>query len=388
MISLYLHIPFCEVKCGYCDFFSLPRGYKDFDLQKEYVEALVHEIRVRSEAFAGRRIKSIFFGGGTPSLLAPPLMEKILLALQKFYHWDSKTEVTMETNPRTVSLEKLKAFRRLGINRISIGVQSFQDRFLKAMGRIHSGSEAKKTVKEARKAGFENLSIDMIFALPGQSFEDWKMDLEEALSLETPHLSAYHLTIEEGTSFERMYRAGKLKLPTEEEGLRCLEWTRERLSKAHLIPYEISNFARKGYESIHNSHYWQYGEYLGFGTAAASFIKEKKDQSFLRGYRRSNIKDLRKYLAAEWDGESETIGLKMAMGEYVMLSLRTRQGVSEAKFKKEFGADFLETFVKQSEKWKERGWLEKVDKSWQLTKAGLIFSDEVMASFLSIKERE
>lgn len=379
-LSIYLHIPFCEVKCGYCDFFSVGRGFEDFDLQKEYVDRLIAEIEVRAPAFAGRPIRSVFFGGGTPSLLSLPLLERIFRTLNRFFPWEPSTEVTLESNPKTVSFEKLKGFRSLGVNRLSIGVQSFQDRFLKVLGRVHSGAEAKKTVEDAQKAGFDNFSIDLIFALPGQSFEDWRVDLEEGLSLRTPHMSAYHLTIESGTPFEALHRQGRLSLPTEDEGANSLEWTRNRLSQAGLPAYEISNFARPGFESVHNRNYWQYGDYLGFGTAAASFFKYgKKSENF--GRRQTNIRDLKGYLQSK-EGTGEEISQELAMGEFCMLALRTREGIGEESFERQFEKRLTEVYPKQFEQWPGRGWLKKEGAFWKLTEEGILFCDEVAASFL------
>jgi len=378
--SVYVHIPFCEVKCGYCDFFSVPRGYEDFDLQNQYVEALIREMQGRLEPHRGRVIHSLFFGGGTPSLLDPTLLERILHTLRTFLSWGPETEVTLESNPKTVSLEKLRTFRSLGINRLSIGVQSFQDRFLKTLGRIHSGADARRTVDDALKAGFENVSCDMIFALPGQTFEDWQKDLQEAISLGTPHLSAYHLTIEGGTAFDGLHRKGKLNLPSEEEGVRCLTWTREALKAAGLDAYEISNFARIGRESVHNKNYWEYGEYFGFGTAAASFTKNPNRM------RRTNVRDLKKYVAGQYagsnDGSSETISPQLAMGEFCMLGLRMREGIEDERFQAEFGCSLSAAFRPQLTKWQQRGWLERGARSWMLTADGLLFADEVAASFL------
>ena len=380
-LSLYLHIPFCEVKCGYCDFFSIPRGYEDFNLQKEYAEALIREIETRAPEFEGRPIRSIFFGGGTPSLLDPVLLERILGALKKYFSWTPEVELTLESNPKTVSLEKLKQFKDLGINRLSIGVQSFKDKFLKTLGRIHTGHEARLTVDHARKAGFENISIDLIYALPGQTFEEWKEDLEEAISLQTPHLSAYHLIIEEKTPFASLYKEGRLKLPLEEEGIQCLEWTRERLGQARLEPYEISNFSHQGRESIHNQNYWQYGDYLGLGTAAASFIRGGQKDAF--GVRRTNVRNLTSYLEGKWEGFSENISHAMAMGEYCMLALRTREGMSEKKFQSLFGQSLSQTYDVQLKRWLEKGWLNKFSDTFSLTPSGILFADEVAVSFLS-----
>lgn len=378
--SLYIHIPFCEVKCGYCDFFSVPRGYEDFDLQKEYVEALIREIHERSGDFSGRRVSSIFFGGGTPSLLEPKLLERVFEALARHFSWDPGTEITLETNPKTVSLEKLKAFKALGVNRISIGVQSFQDRFLKTLGRIHDGNDAAKTVDDARKAGFENVSCDLIFALPGQSLGEWQADLKQAIALGTDHVSAYHLTIEKNTPFATLHAQGRLALPPEEEGVDMLVWTRETLTGAGLPAYEISNFAKPGFESVHNRNYWQYGEYLGFGTAAAGFVRLKDDSIY--GLRRHNARNLKKYLEGGILDFEDHIDRPTAMGEFCMLGLRTREGIDGVRFDSLFGEALDKVFPREIERWKGKGWLEASGPLLALTREGLLFTDEIASSFL------
>lgn len=371
--GLYIHIPFCEVKCGYCDFYSVARGFEDFDLQKQYVDQLLLEIQERSPVLGGRFARSIFFGGGTPSLMEPSLLEKILTTLAKHFSWGSETEITLETNPKTVSLEKLKAFRSLGINRISLGGQSFDDGLLKTLGRIHSGDEARQTLRDIRTAGFKNLSLDLIFALPGQTFDMWQKDLEMALTFETPHLSCYHLTLEGGTPFERLHRQGSLSLPEEDDGIRCLTWTRERLSESGMSAYEISNFSRVGFESVHNRNYWHYGEYLGLGTAAASFVRRK---------RRTNVRDLKKYLSGDWEGFSETLDEETARGEFCWLALRTREGISRKKFEEEFGKSFDSVFWKILENPIRRGWLQDDGESLKLTEPGILQADGVGSGFL------
>lgn len=378
--SLYLHIPFCEVKCGYCDFFSVPRGFEDFDLQEQYVKALIREIHARSEAFSSLPVRSIFFGGGTPSLLEPKLLEQIFYALTRHFSWKPETEITLETNPKTVSLEKLKAFRSLGVNRLSVGVQSLQDRFLKALDRIHDGQDARRTIREARQAGFENVSLDLIFALPGQTFEDWKKDLREALSLETDHLSAYHLTIEKGTAFETLDRAGRLDLPAEDEGIGMLTWTRERLAETGMPAYEISNFARPGFECVHNRNYWRYGEYLGFGTAAAGFLKSASGSSF--GVRRHNVKNLKKYIEGDILDFNDVIDRSTAMGEFCMLALRTREGIEKEIFFSEFGDSPDRAFSRQISEGIRKGLLEAAPKGWVLASKGILFADALAATFL------
>lgn len=371
--SVYVHIPFCEVKCGYCDFYSVPRGWKEFDLQEEYVGSLLREIDHRAAFTQGKRLKSLFFGGGTPSLLRPDLLEEILRALGRYYHWDQATEITLETNPKTVDREKLKVFRSLGINRLSLGIQSFQDRFLQAMGRIHSGDEAKKVVADAFAAGFENVSADLIFSLPGETLDDWQRDLEMALRLETPHLSCYALTIEPGTPFEKLYVQGKLSLPVEEEAIRQLTWTRERLAEAGLPPYEISNFARPGFESVHNRNYWRYGEYLGLGAGAASFAF---------GLRTMNARDLNAYLRGDCKTEEDRIDLKTSQGEFVMLGLRTREGVSAVRFQELFDVRFETIFSNVLPPLVAKGWIKQNNNDWYLTEPGILLANEVVSQFL------
>lgn len=385
-LSLYIHIPFCEVKCGYCDFFSVPRGFEDFDLQKEYVDALVREIHERSAEFSNQPVASLFFGGGTPSLLAPQLLEKILGALARHFIWSDRTEVTLETNPKTVNRDKLAAFRSLGINRVSLGVQSFDDRFLKILGRIHDGHDAIRVIHDARRAGFENLSCDLIFALPGQTFEDWRKDLEQALSLETDHLSSYHLTIEQGTSFETLYRAGKLHLPDEDDGVRMLTWTRQRMEEAGLVPYEISNFAKPGFECAHNRHYWTYGEYMGFGAGAVGYYRtrpfERGGRGEISARRRHNVRNLKKYLEGSIVDFEDAIDLRTAMGEFCMLGLRLREGIDPEAFFSLFDVTLESVFSVEMSRWEAKGWINKGTSGWALTSEGLLFCDEIASSFL------
>ncbi len=388
MFSLYVHIPFCEVKCGYCDFFSVAKGWGDADLQSRYVDALIREIEARAiegPVWSGQvrsgRVRSVFFGGGTPSLLEPALMERVLETLRRAFPWSDDTEVTFEANPKTVTLDRLKTFRELGFNRLSIGIQSFQDRFLTALGRIHSGDEARQTLEDARHAGFDNFSLDLIFALPGQTVADWKRDLEEAIRFETPHLSAYHLIIEPGTPFESLHRSGRLHLPEEEAGVEMFQWTRSRLTEAGLPPYETSNFGRPGFESVHNRHYWQYGEYLGFGVSAASFVKAKEGGAVF-GTRESNTRHLSLYMEGQRSPLADVLDVKTARGEFCMLGVRTREGISSANFQNLFGESLETVFGKVLKRCQDRGWLTRSGSDWQLTPEGVLFTDEVAGLFL------
>ncbi len=413
--AIYIHIPFCEVKCGYCDFFSVPRGWEEFDLQEEYIEALCREIdqrcrgesciRPHSELILGDHkdrpynIQSIFFGGGTPSLLRPDLLEKILTTLNQYFTWDAACEITMETNPKTIDLAGLKDRKALGINRISMGAQSFQDDYLKTLGRIHSAQEAIQTIQSAFQAGFENVSFDLIFALPGQSLKEWQQDLNTALDLGTSHLSCYNLTIEPETAFAKIYGNAStqarppLPLPDEETALAMFWHTRNHLAQAGLQAYEISNFARPGFECLHNQNYWNYGAYLGFGVAAASFIKNSKGKS--HSVRQNNPRNLQKYLQAEFSPDQDEISQAIAMGEFVMLALRKREGLSEEKFLNEFGINFRDIYQKQIDKFVGAQCIAPVEISvnghdesrpymnWQLTDRGLELADTVMSEFLA-----
>ncbi|MBI2083436.1 MAG: radical SAM family heme chaperone HemW [Deltaproteobacteria bacterium] len=395
MKSLYIHIPFCEVKCGYCDFFSVPRGHEEFDLQKEYTHQLIAEIHERAREFSREPIHSIFLGGGTPSLLHPKYLGSIFEALHQHFSWDASTEVTLEANPKTVSLERLRDFRSLGVNRLSVGVQSFQDKFLKVMGRIHSGEEAKKTVHEAREAGFHNMSIDLIYSLPGETLEDFELDLSQALSLETDHLSLYNLTIEQETPFEKMYRSGLLSLPSEEEQCRMFERVGE-LEGFHR--YEISNFSRRGFECRHNLNYWDYGEFIGFGAGAVSFIRIPPGPPFSKwgvseippfskggkggfGLRHQNVRDLKKYLAGQWEQETEVIPLQTAMREFLMMGFRKMEGVSLKRFSELFGQSLEETFPDQLSFLSQGEWIEKRDQRVRLTTRGLPVANEILQRF-------
>ncbi len=386
--SIYVHIPFCEVKCGYCDFYSVPRGWEEFDLQEQYVACLLEEIDRRSVDFAGRIPQSIFFGGGTPSLLRPDLIAQILDRLRGHFLFDSTTEVTLETNPKTVDRHKLAEFRAIGINRISLGVQSFQDKFLQLMGRIHSGAEAQKTLADAYAAGFSNVSLDLIHSLPGQTLAEWQADLEMALSLAPQHLSCYNLTIESGTPFEVWHRQGRIKLPVEDEQANQLLWTRERLAMAGYPSYEISNFSRPGFESVHNRNYWRYGEYLGFGAGAASFCRGQTHGSAptrtqLFGIRSLNARDLNGYIQGSCKIEEDRINDRMAQGEFVMLGFRTREGINLERFQVLFQSDFEVNFATTLEHLKRDELVFKpTDDQWNLTERGFLLADEVITHFL------
>src|ERR671924_899939 len=274
--SLYIHIPYCISKCPHCDFNShvvakIP--------ERAYIEALTRELDhyAGQDAWRDRKIQSIFFGGGTPSTFHPQGIAKILSQVVASFDLLPDCEITLEANPGTVDRAHFVGYRACGVNRISLGVQSFQPRLLKFLGRAHSVDEAKLALGVVRAAGFDNFSLDLIYANPGQTLEELRTDLEIALSFGSPHLSAYNLTIEEGTPFHHEFRSGRMPLLTEEEEIAMAELIEQKLRQAGLARYEISNYARPGFHARHNVNYWQDGDYLGLGAGAHSYKKTKTD---------------------------------------------------------------------------------------------------------------
>lgn len=408
MSSIYIHIPFCEHKCGYCDFYSLPRSQWDETIHEKYVESLCREIDARVTGPVGP-LSTIYFGGGTPSILAPRLIEKILKKISEHFVWEDSCEITLEVNPGTVTGSglgghagpPLLAFRDIGINRLSIGVQSFNDVFLKRLERVHSANEAKQTLEEAHKAGFDNFNLDLIFALPGQALADWEKDLREGISFGTKHLSAYNLTIEEGTTFAKIYGDGGVvrgggvtsPLPGDDLQLQMFQRTRQILSEAGFNPYEISNFAKPGFESRHNTNYWQYGEYLGFGAGAVSMIHTRRGghagPPHNRGQphrvaptRISNTRNLDHYLEGKWSGPVEEITREQAMGEFFFLGLRQARGVSLQRFEGLFAENPTKIFAKAFSLGMDRKWLDLAGDRLSLTAEGVLFSNELFEFFV------
>ncbi len=274
-LELYLHIPFCVRKCNYCDFFSASGTPKE---QADYVSAMIQEIQSYQELSGEYEVQTIFLGGGTPSLLTPEQIEKIFTTIYHIFSVNENAEITMEMNPGTVDIEKLRAMKAAGVNRLSIGLQSAQNEELKMLGRIHTYEEFLETWKLTEQAGFKNRNIDLMSALPGQTIESYEDTLSKVLALEPEHISAYSLILEEGTVFYDWYEKGKLdrgawKLPSEEEEYAMGELTIQRLAEAGMHRYEISNYAKPGKECRHNLGYWDRVEYLGIGAGSSSLIK-------------------------------------------------------------------------------------------------------------------
>jgi oxygen-independent coproporphyrinogen III oxidase len=321
MAGIYIHIPYCEKKCIYCDFYSI----ENMRSMERFIAALRHEIALSALEFSQHEtVETIFFGGGTPSLLDPSTLEDIVLWLRKHYRIDPQAEITVETNPGTVDAAKLKAFRSLGINRLSIGVQSFHEDELHFLSRIHSAAQAEQCVKAAYAAGFDNLSIDLMFALPGQSVRRWKESLRRAFALEPKHISAYSLIVEEQTPLFSMVQQHTVRPADEQLEGEMYETTMDEMKKHGYVQYEVSNYSLPGYESRHNKNYWNHSNYIGFGPSAHSFWQQKNAEA----KRWWNVRNITRYCEmiesgiASIDGK-EILAKKELFNEEIFLGLRT-----------------------------------------------------------------
>ncbi len=378
-LSLYIHIPFCVRKCSYCDFNSVADAPLPLE---EYTALLVREMALRA-ATLERPVTAttLYLGGGTPSLLAPGLVELLIQAADRHFRLAADIEVTLEANPGTVSRASLSGYRSAGVNRLSLGVQSLDDRFLALLGRVHTAAEAGLAVDLARRAGFDNLGIDLIHSLPGQSLEQWQAILGEAVALGPEHISAYGLSIEEGTPFAASAERGELDLPDEECAVGMIETTRDLLTASGFEPYEIANFARRGRRSRHNQVYWQRGSYLGFGAGAHSFLADGW------GRRWHNPPGLREYQQSIDSGVPAEMDLSVlteqeARSEFMFLGLRLLQGVSGDTFRAAFGRGFDDIWPAEIAGLVADGLLERAGERLRLTRPGLLLANRVFATFV------
>lgn len=326
--AIYIHIPFCDHKCIYCDFYSIITS----DNINAFLNSLKKEISFYSQTHQNERIfSSIFFGGGTPSLMEPKYLQEIINHVKDNFNVDTNAEVTMETNPGTVDKEKLKQFKQVGINRISIGIQSFDEGDLKFLTRIHNKQTAIQTVNYAAEVGFENISLDLIFNLPNQTKEKWIKNLETAISLPIKHISTYSLILEQGTILNKMVLDGKVKMQDDDYDAELYQATIDFLLSKGFYQYEVSNFSKPGYECTHNNAYWKYRDYLGFGPSAHSFAD---------GKRWWNYTSLKRYISEIESNNnaimsSEIITKEQMHDEYVMLALRS-SGIDLEDYKLKF----------------------------------------------------
>ena len=369
-LELYVHIPFCVRKCQYCDFLS---GPSDEETKDRYIEALLKEIRA-AEHTEDYEIVSVFIGGGTPSALKAEAIASIMRTLQEQFFFCEDAEVTIEANPGTVDLEKLTIYRNVGINRLSLGLQSTDAEELKLLGRIHSYEEFLKSYEWAREAGFSNINIDLMFAIPGQTGEAWRQHLYQVAELNPEHISAYSLIIEEGTPFAEQ----NLDLPDEDTEYQMYEDTAEILERYGYRQYEISNYAKQGYMCRHNAGYWQRLEYLGFGLGASSLYG---------GMRFSNTHQMQEYLKESRNPDQirqdvTVLSRNERIEEFMFLGLRMTEGISEKKFEENFDVRLMDVYGDILQKYEETGFMEHIETKWRLTRKGIHVSNHILADFL------
>ena len=370
-LSLYLHIPFCVRKCLYCDFLSGPQSA---DVQEQYVEALCREIQETSPEYREFQVVSVFIGGGTPSVLQPEQTVRIMETVKHCFVLTDTCEISMEMNPGTVTPEKMRAYYACGINRISIGLQSPKNKELAILGRIHNYAQFLESFQMAREAGFSNINVDLMFAIPGQSYEGWIENLRTVAALGPEHISAYSLIIEEGTPFSRK----KLDLPDEDTEYRMYEDVAAVLKEYGYHQYEISNYAKAGRECRHNEGYWQRKDYLGLGLGAASLLGKE---------RFSNTSDMQEYLKNSSAPEKirknrELLTREDEMAEFMFLGLRMTQGVSKKEFQEYFGTAIENIYGEVLRKYKKQGLLLEESGRIFLSREGIHVSNAVMADFL------
>nr|WP_330423200.1 radical SAM family heme chaperone HemW [Blautia sp. OF03-15BH] len=378
-LELYLHIPFCVKKCNYCDFLSAPAGE---ETRAAYVDTLLEEIRGFDEP-EDYEVVTVFFGGGTPSILPGQAILRIMEALREKFSFRKGAEITLEANPGTVDKEKLSFYKKAGINRLSFGLQSADAEELKKLGRIHTWEKFLESFQLAREAGFSNINVDLMSALPGQTKESWEKTLRQVLALQPEHISAYSLIIEEGTPFYQLYEkdverrdAGEEPelIPSEEEERAMYEATGRILKEQGYLHYEISNYAKPGRECCHNLGYWQRRDYLGFGLGASTLLNP---------VRYKNTEDLEAYLGGDFSKKEFFVLTKdNQIEETMFLGLRVLEGVSKEQFREQFSCELRVVYRKELEKLEKEGLLEEEGDFVRLTSRGIDLSNPVLAEFL------
>ncbi|MGB5685780.1 MAG: radical SAM family heme chaperone HemW [Candidatus Electrothrix sp.] len=382
-LGLYLHVPFCLHKCPYCSFYSLAGRP---DLHHRYVQAISTQLRSFSEEYRDQQqsLTSIFFGGGTPTLLPPETLSRLLAQCLVQFPCADEAEISIEVNPATVDASGLNVLRRAGFNRLSIGVQSLNDGALRQLGRPHSVADAVQTLQVARAAGFDNINLDLMYGLPGQHPRSWQASLDRAVELQPEHLSIYELTIEAGTPFARLDEQGSLSLPDEEAILLMLEKTQQALKQAEFGRYEISNYAKPGYQCRHNINYWQNGEYIGFGAGAVAFLNGTRSTAIADA---DQFCERLEYLECLSNGqniwaEKEKLDRDAAFRETVIMGLRMTAGVSLVELTDRFGMKAESYYGETLHRLIRQGMLHIVQDRLQLTAQGLLLANTVMAELV------
>ena len=373
MAGIYIHIPFCKKLCFYCDFYHIISS----DDNSAFVDALVKEASLRQDYLGTETVSTIYIGGGTPSLFSIKELGTIFNQINKLFRVEENCEITIELNPDDVNPAYLAGLKKLNINRISLGIQSWRDSDLKMLNRRHDSVQATTAIKETFKAGFENVTIDLIYGIPGMSREEWASNLDFSFSFDIKHLSAYHLTFEKGTVFGRMLEKGLIAEIDEEESTSLFNILIDKTESAGFIHYEISNFGKPGYFSIHNSNYWKQVNYLGLGPSAHSF----------NGYSRQwNIRDMKGYIESVNDGkaffESEELDTKARFNEYIMTSLRTMWGIDLEYIERTFEKEGYDYVVNLAGKFRDYGLMKQDKKTLVLTNQGKMISDNIISEFM------
>lgn len=377
-LGIYIHIPFCRSKCDYCDFYSL--AGRD-DRMDQYQKALLSHIKETAPLAQDFPVDTIYIGGGTPSYYGAKRLKELLGVIRKLYKVEKDAEVTVECNPDSVDVKSLKILRKAGVNRLSMGMQSANACELERIHRIHTPQQVNEAATAARKAGFTNLSLDLIYGLPGQTMDSWKATVEHALSLIPQHLSCYGLKVEEGTPLAARVAQGEV-LPDDDQQADLYLWTVGRLERAGYPQYEISNFAKPGFASRHNLRYWLTQPYIGFGPGA---------HSDFGGRRYSFVRDLDAYIQGVLQGgdiidESEIIPKRERCGEYLMLRLRTAQGINEQEYRSTYFMDFA-PLQARLEQFRAQGWAEQTDGRWHFTPKGFLLSNQLIGDLLERQEQ-
>jgi len=378
MAGIYIHIPFCKKICSYCDFYKiiLPGDYSSF------IDALISEAEMRKSYIAGESVSTIYFGGGTPSVL--PLKEtgRILDRLSDLFEIENNCEITIELNPDDIDPSYLKGIKKLNFNRVSLGIQSWRDKDLILLNRRHNAEQAGKALTDTFNAGFENVTIDLIYGIPGMSSTDWIANLDKTFSFDIKHLSAYHLTIEPDTVFGKMKKKGTLTEIDEEESANQFNILIDKAEKAGFIQYEISNFGEEGYFSRHNTSYWKQINYLGLGPSAHSFNNYS---------RQWNVKNVTKYINSIRNNkpfyEGEELSIKTRFNEYIMTSLRTMWGIDLEFIEKAFEKEGYDYIINTAAKFKDYGLIKQENKNLILTNQGKMISDNIISEFMMPGEK-
>ena len=375
-LGIYIHIPFCVRKCDYCDFYSLCVDEMTMDHYLKALKAHLTETAATSQCY---QVDTIYFGGGTPSYFGGERIAEVIQLIERKYKLAEFCEVTVECNPDSVTRAMLRTLRKAGVNRLSIGLQSIHDEELEAIGRVHDFTRAESAYKAAREAKFDNISLDLIYGLPGQTFASWKESVEKVIELDPEHLSCYGLKVEEGTPLWEYYDDYP---PMADDDMQAdmYAWMVERLKKAGYQQYEISNFAKPDFQSQHNLKYWRGEEYLGFGPSAHSFIS---------GRRYSFVRDLELYVKGVMGGgsiidESEQISREELSREYIMLRMRTMEGIEEEEYCKRFYLKF-EPLEERLQQYRDRGWAVFSNNRWHFTTEGFLLSNALIGELLELQ---